>query len=131
MKEALALALSLFLAAPSPNEVTVVMLTPTEDGFTKEVVTPPQQILWERMGTRVRLGGSCAGSCIPLTGMANVCLLDGALMWFNAGDDLNVLTPGLREYVEASPVPLPTFGSGEFIGIDGADAIAQGMMRAC
>lgn len=135
------LSASLFLAAQAPAPVTVTIEN-SPGGFIHLFVA--KRFAFERAGTQVHIKGMCASACTIYTGMTNVCVEPGAYFKFHQGWErppnyagyatnymLGAMNPHFRQALIESGEPLPTFLSGDYLIIEGDEAVANGWMRAC
>jgi hypothetical protein len=97
-----------------------------------------QRRIYERDRVSVHISGECTSACTIYTGLRNVCVEPDAFFRFHESDDitsttvaLNLMDPDIKKFILASPVPLPTFKSQEFLYLSGSEAVAKRMLRAC
>lgn len=144
---------SLVLGAQSPAAITIK----DSPGGLLDVFAMHRYEL-EKEGVEVHLAGRCASACTIYTGMQKVCVEDGAYFQFHQGyaitpHDLGQVTylmlhmmhPAFKTYIENYGYPLPvhhtvlTAGRDdradswhqEWLVLDGAEAVANGWMKAC
>ena len=127
------LAASLLLSSQAP---AVVIIKDSPGGFVDEFMA--RRLAFEQSGTEVHISGVCMSACAVYTSLSNVCLEPDAYFYFHQGSKyeatdivMHATNPAIWQYIEHYGYPLPTMESGEFLFLDGSEAIAKGMMRPC